>query len=1105
MSTQPIAAYSFLPWARYGLGTYVREADLDATVKIRGSIDVRLHLDSTALDNSTLSEDLPPRAVQLYGPGDIIGVEARAIVRSEPRNWITNFETNYIPFVEFYDEDFPWRYTPAAPTPDKRRLRPWLTLVVLEEGEIKSEGAAGLGRPLSFIEVEDAANKFPPAAELWAWAHVHVNGGMGVDATDTDALAAKLDATVQADRDLAYSRLLCPRVLKPNTGYHALLVPTFESGRLAGLGKNPEGAPFATQSAWSAYAGREDPNLYPYYYRFFFRTASVGDFEYLVRLLQPRTVDAKVGRRDMDVQDPGANLPGIPELGGILRLGGALRAPLVTLSDVELAEYTKFEEWGKPYPHVFQTQLAAFINLADAYRTQAVSDANAASNIDGVAADEDPLIVAPLYGRWHAQVQRLAPDRADPAKRHWVEELNLDPRHRVATGFGTSIVQQNQETYMASAWQQVGKVLEANQKIRFGQMAKLTTRVWYAREVAPLANLSAESVLTLTAPVRRRVLVDGRTVHHRVQASALPAAAMSKTLRQVLRPRGRVSRLVGFDGTRNAGNLLARMNLADGDPRKVSAAPPKVPAPKLPTGPGIADALMPGGLPRSWADWLGKHKALLLVLLALGLLLILVSFLFAPALGAIAALALIALGVLAYLGMRRASVLSVLDPATRTSASVDQMPSSPDFRIGVPGQGAAPTAGSTDSADAAQFKESLRGVYSVDEVERQLPVSVRVPVDAGALARGTLVSLDPARTIPRRVLGTVLIPPRIAAELPAEDFGEVMVYPEIDTPMYEPLKDSSSEMFLPNIHLIENNSITLLETNQKFIEAYMVGLNHELARELLWREYPTDQRGSYFRQFWDVRSFLAEAGVDPEALRERLRDIPELHRWSRDTGLDEHDNREAVGDKEDELVLVIRGELLKKYPTAVIYAHRAEWERTGGGAIDKSRPRKLAELSAAQAANPPRVLVKTPLYEAKVDPDIYFFGFDLTAEKARGGQVVNGEEDPGWYFVIKERPGEPRFGLDIPKGAPRTLWNTWNDLSWTDVTNALTAGAYLHPGEKTVTLTDPGSASPAREQYQEDVHFAWRADTHAAELAYILYQVPVLMAVHAAEMLKKPG
>ena len=71
-----------------------------------------------------------------------------------------------------------------------------------------------------------------------------------------------------------------------------------------------------------------------------------------------------------------------------------------------------------------------------------------------------------------------------------------------------------------------------------------------------------------------------------------------------------------------------------------------------------------------------------------------------------------------------------------------------------------------------------------------------------------------------------------------------MAYPEIDIPMYEPLKKLSDELFLPNLNLIPQNTITLLETNQSFIEAYMVGLNHEFARELLWREYPTDQRGS---------------------------------------------------------------------------------------------------------------------------------------------------------------------------------------------------------------------------------------------------------------------
>ena len=69
---------------------------------------------------------------------------------------------------------------------------------------------------------------------------------------------------------------------------------------------------------------------------------------------------------------------------------------------------------------------------------------------------------------------------------------------------------------------------------------------------------------------------------------------------------------------------------------------------------------------------------------------------------------------------------------------------------------------------------------------------------------------------------------------------------------------------MPNIHLVEPDSVTLLETNQRFIESYMVGLNHEFARELLWREYPTDQRGSYFRQFWDVRKKIAEAPDNAE-------------------------------------------------------------------------------------------------------------------------------------------------------------------------------------------------------------------------------------------------
>ncbi|MCA1613608.1 MAG: hypothetical protein LC800_05510 [Acidobacteria bacterium] len=635
-------------------------------------------------------------------------------------------------------------------------------------------------------------------------------------------------------------------------------------------------------------------------------------------------------------------------------------------------------------------------------------------------------------------------------------------------------------------------------------MAKLTSQVWHARELAVMQQRSPEHFLTLAAPVQRRVLAGGLTIHHQVQQSLLPAAAMTKTMRQALRPRARVAHLVGLDARHNAGNLLERMNRGE-----VSAAPPKVVAPILPTEEELADQFAPSGLPAPWLDLLRRHPWLRFLPLAFALLIFILFLLTATLSLALVVGVVLAAGAVAlalWLGrqLNAARAADVLRPDTRTPESVDQLPSSPDFRVGTPRPDApAPTLGATDSPEAARFKESLRNLYAVDVAERAVKIRVRRPLDLAPLMAAALDGLQPARTIPARLFGSLLIPPRIREQM-IEEFDEVMAYPEIDVPMYEPLKELSSELFLPNIQLIQNNSITLLETNQKFIESYMVGLNHEFARELLWREFPTDQRGSYFRQFWDARGFLAP-GSDTAALRERLRDIPELHLWPKQSGLDEHDHREAQGDKEDELVLVIRGELLKKYPTAVIYAHRAAWERTAEGRIDKTRPRALAPLTPSEELNPPRDKVKTPLYEAQVAPDIYFFGFDLTSAKARGGEIVGGEPDPGWFFVIQERPGEPRFGLDLPKPAPQTAINTWNDLAWTDVLNAYTPGAFLRTGERAVTLTNPGSADPARQQqYGEDSRFRWRADTHAAELAYILYQVPVLMAVHAAEMLKKP-
>ena len=152
----------------------------------------------------------------------------------------------------------------------------------------------------------------------------------------------------------------------------------------------------------------------------------------------------------------------------------------------------------------------------------------------------------------------------------------------------------------------------------------------------------------------------------------------------------------------------------------------------------------------------------------------------------------------------------------------------------------------------------------------------------------------------------------------------VMAYPDIELPMYRPLKDLQKDNFVPNLHLVPPDTISLMLTNPPVIESYMVGLNHEFARELLWREYPTDQRPSTFRQFWDVVALRRHREPSALALAEKVRDIKRIHEWPVERTLGTHNNRLPADDK-PRVVLIIRGELLKRYPDTIIYAQQARW------------------------------------------------------------------------------------------------------------------------------------------------------------------------------------
>ena len=82
----------------------------------------------------------------------------------------------------------------------------------------------------------------------------------------------------------------------------------------------------------------------------------------------------------------------------------------------------------------------------------------------------------------------------------------------------------------------------------------------------------------------------------------------------------------------------------------------------------------------------------------------------------------------------------------------------------------------------------------------------------------------------------------------------------------------------------------------------------------------------------------------------------------------------------------------------------------------------------------------------------------------------------------------------------------WNDLGWDDVTPAVAEGDYLQiTGATQTDHRDAGArerTTSRRRSSRTKTRTSRGARTmSSADLAYVLYQVPMLVAVHASEML----
>jgi hypothetical protein len=1084
-----VGRYTFAAWLRRGVGTRISQTDRlgagASGVPERATVPVDVVLNGQPVSKS----------FSLIGPGDIIGINPHMVVRTEPRAWITDFEPNYLAYLEFYDEDFPWRYTPARPNGE--RLSPWLALLVLEAPGPEGPGEFELTDrhdPLPTLRVTDPV-ALPALTDNWAFTHVAITEGHDTP-NDFEAFINSLREPGEANADKIIARVTSPRRLEADTAYRAFLVPAFETGRLAGLHEPASGVD-SQAPAWTPGTAVE----LPYYFDWYFRTGENEDFESLVKQLEPRAVDERVGIRDMDATEPGfgvttgadiGSIPAPPATEGppppapsqtVLGLEGALKSPQ-TRSRPEAVQP------GKP----FFTALAAVLNAAD----------------DRVVANPgpvDPLVTPPIYGGHHAEKPRV-----DFATAGWLTTLNRDPRLRAPSGLGTRVVQTHQEDYVARAWSQVTEVLAMNRRVTLGRLAMEAVAPLHATFVA---KLTPAELLSVAKPVTRKVMGSPTTIARVVSDSLVTDAPLDAATRRLLRPRGVVARRIrGADPGFSHDALVEAINS-----ETVTAAPPKDVPDGLPNDGDLADAVDEGTTPSRWQlllrllrRWLWWIVAALVVLAIVAALLGLwpvAVLLLALALAAYAVARLVKAGVSVADGLRDpALVVDVLGelpaqpgfglievdppprPGTPSGGAGTHVPFLPGGLLGLVTTSSHPGAGGRDSVEAAKFRPSgiaLAERLGVLVEERKRP-ALALPGLAGKLVD----AMDPKRAWPILISHEVVLAFAPEWLKDPEHLTPAMAYPDFDDPMYQPLRDLSSELLLPNLGLIPPDTITLLVTNPQFIEGYMVGLNHEFGRELLWREYPTDQRGSYFRQFWSVRGLVVppeSPPVSPEQLKARYRDISALDTWTTASALGHHPppERGVTGD----LVLTIRGELLKKYPNTLIYAQKAHMARNKAGQLDASMKPVIRTVSTRAEMDSE---IRFPLFTAEVEPDIRFFGFDLTVAAAQGADHPTKETDDwGWYFVIQEIPGEPRFGMDVefdPDDDPTTPI-TWNDLSWDRM-----------PGSRFVS-----PAGPPVPSFFNLLSPALRAQwgRHSADMAAVLFQRPVMIAVHAREMLEELG
>lgn len=564
----------------------------------------------------------------------------------------------------------------------------------------------------------------------------------------------------------------------------------------------------------------------------------------------------------------------------------------------------------------------------------------------------DPLMVAPpVYGSWHAAAKNL---KSAPA---WLRAINLDPRLRAAAGLGARVVQANQEAMMAAAWEQLDAVEQANRLLRVAQLARGICKAVYGKRIVPLGTKAPDLLLQLTAPAHGRLLgTDGaRVLRREIAASRLPQTLLSGAFRRAARPLSPVAKRLGTRGNELAAVLRSRQGVLT---QRAGSSGVRAPRGMVSTD-QLGSKLriqMPDISNLDTSRLLTARKTIKGI---------------EPS-----PVKLFTQGTTNVVGVRTVASKVTLPGATTRMI----LPTAPVV-TGVPSGGLTRPieVQPVTSPTVIEREQGLAFIDATVELDKVLswvrkpaatPAAKELRVDA---VGAHLVKVLNPDGVARKIIESLISIPAGQPRPATDPLEPVMAGPVFEDALYDDLAALAPEFLVPGIGTMPSDSVTLLESNPSFVRAFLLGANVELGRELLWHGYPTDQRGTYFSRFWNRRP------------GDERQDIGPIHRWGAPG-----DDGAAVGS--GLLTLVLRGEIVRRYPHLMLSMQAARWQGTS---------RALNESVRYE-----------PVFSGRLGEDVLFCGFEVDAEMARGSTDPNAKK-PGCFLVLSAQPTEPRFGLEF--------------------------------------------------------------------------------------------